>query len=79
MRAGIYCLPWHPAGTLPCRIEYCLASLGVVFCLSDTSSLFLSAFLFSWGGEARHICFLLTENKATAELQETFFHQLGKR
>lgn len=53
-RAGIYCLPWHPAGTLPCRIEYCLASLGFIFCLSDTSCRFLFVFLFSLGGEARH-------------------------
>lgn len=78
MRAGIYFLPWHSAGTLPCRIEYCLASLGVIFCLSDTSCLFYSVFSFSWGGEARHLN-LTENNKATAELQETFFLQLGKR
>lgn len=41
MSAGIYLLHRHPAGTLACRIEYCLASLGFIFCLSDTSCHFL--------------------------------------
>lgn len=41
MSAGIYLLPRHPAGTLACTIEYCLASLRFIFCLSDTSCHFL--------------------------------------
>lgn len=79
MSAGIYHLPRHPAGTLACRIEYYWVSLRFIFCLSDTSCLFLVCiFIFPGWRSKTHLLSSDREQQGHCRTSEDIFPSLRK-